>query len=130
MLFSHPAVAAVTWWDFTDQDAWQQAPAGLVRDDMSPKPAYEQLRSLIKGKWWTKAGKDDRLGRTASSSRASSGSMRWRPTWVAGAWRRFSLDKSHRTPMEIRVELSPGKEPGNELRGNHGRGDRANGFGR
>jgi hypothetical protein len=35
-------------------DAWQQAPAGLVRSDMSPKPAYEELRSLVKGKWWTK----------------------------------------------------------------------------
>ena len=54
VLFSHPAVEAVTWWDFTDQNAWQQAPAGLVREDMSPKPAYEQLHSLVKGKWWTK----------------------------------------------------------------------------
>ena len=54
ILFSHPAVEAVTWWDFTDQNAWQRAPAGLVRDDMSPKPAYERLHELIKGKWWTK----------------------------------------------------------------------------
>ena len=54
VLFSHPAVEAITWWDFTDQGAWQRAPAGLVRSDMSPKPAYEQLHGLIKGKWWTK----------------------------------------------------------------------------
>lgn len=53
VLFSHPAVEAVTWWDFTDQNAWQRAPAGLVRDDMSPKPAYNELERLIKGKWWT-----------------------------------------------------------------------------
>jgi len=53
VLFSHPAVAAVTWWDFTDQGAWQGAPAGFVRADMTPKPAYEQLQQLIKGKWWT-----------------------------------------------------------------------------
>ena len=53
MLFSHPAVHAVTWWDFTDQGAWQGAPAGLVRADMTPKPAYEQLHELVKGKWWT-----------------------------------------------------------------------------
>jgi endo-1,4-beta-xylanase len=53
VLFSHPAVEAITWWDFTDQNAWQQAPAGLVREDMSPKPAYEELTCLIKGKWWT-----------------------------------------------------------------------------
>lgn len=54
VLFSHPAVEAITWWDFSDQDAWQRAPAGLVRSDMSPKPAYERLHDLIKGKWWTK----------------------------------------------------------------------------
>ncbi len=54
ILFSHPAVEAITWWDFTDQNAWQRAPAGLVRDDMTPKPAYEELEQLIKGKWWTK----------------------------------------------------------------------------
>ncbi len=53
VLFSHPAVEAITWWDFTDQNAWQSAPAGLVREDMTPKPAYEQLHQLIKGKWWT-----------------------------------------------------------------------------
>ncbi|MCF7975151.1 MAG: endo-1,4-beta-xylanase [Phycisphaerae bacterium] len=53
-LFSHPAVEAVTWWDFTDQNAWQGAPAGLVRADMSPKPAYDRLMDLVKNKWWTK----------------------------------------------------------------------------
>lgn len=53
VLFSHPAVEAITWWDFTDQGAWQRAPAGLVRADMTPKPAYEELRRLVKGKWWT-----------------------------------------------------------------------------
>jgi len=55
VLFSHPAVEAITWWDFTDQNAWQQAPAGLVRADMTPKPAYNELERLIKGKWWTQA---------------------------------------------------------------------------
>ncbi len=53
VLFSHPAVEAITWWDFTDQNAWQQAPAGLVRADMTPKPAYKELERLIKGQWWT-----------------------------------------------------------------------------
>jgi len=53
ILFSHPAVAAITWWDFTDQGAWQGAPAGFVRADMTPKPAYEQLQRLVKDKWWT-----------------------------------------------------------------------------
>ena len=55
ILFSHPAVEAITWWDFSDLNAWQQAPAGFLRKDMSPKPAYDRLMALIKGKWWTKA---------------------------------------------------------------------------
>lgn len=54
-LFSHPAVEAITWWDFSDRGAWQEAPAGFLRKDMTPKPVYEKLMSLIKGKWWTKS---------------------------------------------------------------------------
>ena len=54
VLFSHPAVEAVTWWCLSDHQAWLGAPAGLVRKDMSPKPAYERLRKLIKGTWWTR----------------------------------------------------------------------------
>ena len=65
MLFSHPAVEAITWWDFTDQNAWQQAPAGLVRADMTPKPAYNELERLIKGKWWTQAETTTDAGGTA-----------------------------------------------------------------
>ena len=30
MLFSHPAVTAITWWDFADRNAWQSAPAGFL----------------------------------------------------------------------------------------------------
>jgi GH35 family endo-1,4-beta-xylanase len=52
-LFSHPAVKAITWWDLSDLHAWLGAPAGLVRKDMSPKPAYEALMKLIKKEWWT-----------------------------------------------------------------------------
>jgi len=54
-LFSHPAVEALTWWDFSDRGAWQQAPAGFLRKDLSPKPAYDQLLELVKHKWWTRA---------------------------------------------------------------------------
>jgi len=55
MLFSHPAVEAITWWDFADFHAWKGAPAGFLRADMSPKPAYDELMKLVKGKWWTHA---------------------------------------------------------------------------
>ncbi|MCS6919638.1 MAG: endo-1,4-beta-xylanase [Fimbriimonadales bacterium] len=53
LLFSHPAVEAITWWDFADAYAWQGAPAGLLREDLTPKPAYERLRTLIREQWWT-----------------------------------------------------------------------------
>jgi len=63
ILFSHPAVQAITWWDFSDDGAWMGAPAGWLRRDMSPKPVYERMLELIKGEWWTKAsGKTDSKG--------------------------------------------------------------------
>jgi endo-1,4-beta-xylanase len=51
-LLSHPAVQAVNYWGITDRGAWLGAPAGLVRADGSPKPAYDALRGLVKGEWW------------------------------------------------------------------------------
>jgi GH35 family endo-1,4-beta-xylanase len=54
MLFSHPAVEAITWWDPSDQAAWQAAPTGWLRKDMTPKPAYDELHKLIRDKWWTR----------------------------------------------------------------------------
>jgi hypothetical protein len=53
-LFAHPAAQALTWWDFSDAGAWQGAAAGFFRKDMSAKPVYDRLLSLIKGEWWTK----------------------------------------------------------------------------
>jgi endo-1,4-beta-xylanase len=103
VLFSHPAVEAITWWDFTDQGAWQQAPAGLVRSDMSPKPAYEQLHGLIKGQWWTKvetttgsggsANLEGFLGEYAIEARLAD-----RP--LTGT---FLLEKDRKSPVEVRL---------------------------
>jgi len=53
MLFSHPSVEAITWWNLTDAHAWMQAPSGLLAKDMSPKPAYNVLKKLIKEDWRT-----------------------------------------------------------------------------
>ena len=50
-LFGHPSVEGITWWDMSD-GAWLNAPAGLVRRDQSPKPAYDALLKLVKGDWW------------------------------------------------------------------------------
>jgi len=63
LLFSHPSVEAITWWDFMD-GAWQGAPAGLVRKDLSPKPVYDRLLEMIKGEWWTSVvGNTDENGK-------------------------------------------------------------------
>ena len=50
-LLAHPLVEAITWWDLSD-GGWLNAPAGLLRKDHSPKPAYEELLKLVKGEWW------------------------------------------------------------------------------
>jgi len=97
VLFSHPAVEAITWWDFSDSGAWQGAPAGLVRKDMSPKPAYENLMALVKGKWWTKTE-----CRTDSAGKATFRGFygRYRLTVVTPAGRKQTTD----------VHLQKGKE--------------------
>jgi endo-1,4-beta-xylanase len=53
LLFSHPAVEAITWWNLSDKITWLGAPAGLLHKDMTPKPTYDELKKLIKHDWWT-----------------------------------------------------------------------------
>jgi GH35 family endo-1,4-beta-xylanase len=53
LLFSHPSVRAITWWDFSDRNSWMGAPSGMVRNDMSPKPVYNSLMELVHHQWWT-----------------------------------------------------------------------------
>jgi endo-1,4-beta-xylanase len=63
ILFSHPNLRAITWWDFSDNNAWLNAPAGLLRKDMTPKPAYTRLMTLIHKTWWTHlSGQTNRAG--------------------------------------------------------------------
>jgi endo-1,4-beta-xylanase len=52
LLVGHPAVQSINYWGITDDGAWLGAPAGLVRLDGTPKPAYDALAALIKGEWW------------------------------------------------------------------------------
>jgi len=52
--FAHPAVAGITWWDLCDAGAWLPG-GGLLRKDLSPKPAYEALKKLITQDWVTNA---------------------------------------------------------------------------
>ena len=51
-VFAHPLVESVTYWGFCDREMWLGAPAGFLRKDGSPKPAYEALDSLVHGEWW------------------------------------------------------------------------------
>lgn len=61
LLFSHPAVEGIGWWNFVDGD-WDRNPGGLLRSDLSAKPAYDRLLALIRRKWHTevmlKTGRD------------------------------------------------------------------------
>lgn len=72
-IFSRPETAAIVWWDLQDGN-WLGAPAGLVRRDMSKKPAYERLHDLIKGEWWLdeqelRADSDGRVRFTGTAGR-------------------------------------------------------------
>jgi len=89
VLFSHPAVAAITWWDLSDLGSWQGAPAGLLRKDMSPKPAYQRLLGMIKGQWWTQV-----RGRTDSGGKMTCRGFygRYRVTATAADGRMVSRD--------------------------------------
>ena len=51
-LFAHPDVQVVTYWGLSDDGSWLGAPAGLVRSDGTPKPAYDALLRLVRGEWW------------------------------------------------------------------------------
>ncbi|TLN24500.1 1,4-beta-xylanase, partial [bacterium] len=51
LLFHHPLVQSITWWDLAD-GGWLNAPGGLIRKDGSPKPVYGELLKLVKGEWW------------------------------------------------------------------------------
>jgi GH35 family endo-1,4-beta-xylanase len=53
VLLSHPSVEAITYWDLSDAYTFQGAPVGLLRQDMTPKPAYEALRRMVRDEWWT-----------------------------------------------------------------------------
>ena len=53
LVYSHPAVAGITYWDYADRSAWLGCPVGLLRKDGSPKPAYARLNRLINQEWRT-----------------------------------------------------------------------------
>jgi len=62
VIFGHPATAALTWWDLCEQGAWLPG-GGLLRKDLSPKPAYDMVWRLVRREWRTVAdGRTDGTG--------------------------------------------------------------------
>lgn len=52
LCYAHPAVRAVTWWDFSDAGGHFWPHGGFLRPDLQPKESYGRLQRLIRG--WTK----------------------------------------------------------------------------
>lgn len=50
-LIEHPSVSAITWWDLVD-GGWLNAPGGLLRRDLTAKPAFERLEQLLREEYW------------------------------------------------------------------------------
>lgn len=101
LLFAHPAVEAITWWDLADDRAWLGAPAGLLRKDLSPKPAYEALMKLIKGEWWTseQALTTDREGRVTVSGVRGDYEIRCEAGRAV-----FTLDRGHASEAAVTLQ--------------------------
>jgi endo-1,4-beta-xylanase len=53
LCYAHPAVNAVTWWDFSDAGGHFWAHGSFVRPDGQPKESYHRLQRLIRE--WTGA---------------------------------------------------------------------------
>lgn len=103
-LFSHPAVTAITWWDFADRGAWQGAPAGLLNTDLQPKPAYHVLHNLIKDQWWTRLEKrTDAQGQVAF--RGYLGDYRVKVTAPSGKVVQFDVTLVRDAPNELKFQL-------------------------
>jgi len=105
--FATRQVAGITWWDLSDRFAWRNSPAGLLRADLSPKPAYHALADLVHRRWWTDAaGQTNAAGRT--HARVFYGT--YRITARAGgreATLEVALARGEAAPVEI--VLPPGR---------------------
>ncbi|HUU10270.1 MAG TPA: endo-1,4-beta-xylanase [Phycisphaerae bacterium] len=105
--FAHPKVASIVWWDLSDRFAWQNAPAGLVRADLAPKPAYRVLDRLINHLWRT-----DAAGRTDADGtvrvRAFFGAYRI-SAHCGGRKATLDVHLGRDGPKEVKVVLPPAR---------------------
>ena len=62
VIFSHPAMEAITMWGFWENTHWRPD-AALYRSDWSEKPALTAYQDLVFDAWWTEElGVSDDLG--------------------------------------------------------------------
>ncbi len=105
--FAHPRVASLTWWDLSDRFAWRNAPAGLLRADLSPKPAYKALERLLRQLWRT-----DAAGRSGEDGRLTVRAFHGRYRITAKEGRRKAtvrLELGPRGPRTVEVVLPAGR---------------------
>ena len=105
--FAHPKVASITWWDLSDRFAWRNAPAGLLRADLSPKPAYRVLDDLLNLRWRTNAaGRTDADG--AARARVFFGAYQVAAR-ADGRQATLQVHLGKGGPGTVEVTLPPGK---------------------
>ena len=105
--FAHPTVASITWWDLSDQFAWRNAPAGLVRADLSPKPAYKVLDRMLNHLWRT-----DAAGRSGDDGKVAVRAFFGQYKITAHQGRRKATVEFHlgrEGPAEVEIVLAPAK---------------------
>jgi len=105
--FADRRVAGITWWDLSDRFAWQSAPAGLLRSDLSPKPAYGVLEDLLHRRWRT-----DAAGRTDSAGRIRARVFLGTHRLTARADGREATRQVHlgrAGPEAVEIHLPPGR---------------------
>lgn len=103
---AHPAVRGIIWWDLSDRFAYRGTPGGLLRKDLSPKPAYQALARLIRGEWWTTTdGRTDDMGRF--EFRGFFGRYRLRATLPDGSVTAWEIDVESDGPRDIELLYPP-----------------------
>jgi len=98
LCFAHPAMRGITWWDLCDDGSWLPG-GGLLRKDMTPKPAYDALKKLIHETWHTRVeGKTDAEGRLAFRGFFGSYAVS-----AAGAKTGFHLAKGDKAELTVKL---------------------------
>jgi hypothetical protein len=109
LLFSHPVVESILWWSFSDYHPYVsdygEASPGLLRYDLTPKPAYDRLLYLFHEKWRTQL----------ELSTDSQGEARFRGFYgdysvivtSNDVTQEFSIRLSRTSPHDFLLELEP-----------------------